>query len=299
MFKLKTTRRLLLIAICVLACAGAAGGATRSRVVAQMYVWMQHYEQRGQRVEDHLDEAFAATARAGFTEVQGWLSWFATPELAGSTGAALTANRLGMAAAYAGGPLHDVRASATIDGIVERSARARAYGVLTIVMNPDVRADGAEKTDEELATQARNLDLLGSRLASQRVALAVHAHDKEMRSDAREWHHILRHTNPANVGICLDLNWVLRGGQDPLALLKASRGRIVDLHLRNSRDGVWLQELGPGDLDYSRFARILRDQSYPGTLTVELAYEPRTLRNRPLEENLRRSRRFVRSVFGM
>jgi sugar phosphate isomerase/epimerase len=62
---------------------------------------------------------------------------------------------------------------------------------------------------------------------------------------------------------------------------------------------VWLQELGPGDLDYSRFARILRDQSYPGTLTVELAYEPRTLRNRPLEENLRRSRRFVRSVFGM
>lgn len=297
--KMQSTSRLLLIAICVLAAVGPAGGANRSRVVAQMYVWMQHYEERGQRVEDHLHEAFAATARAGFTEVQGWLDWFATPERAGATGAALTATRLKMAAAYADGPLHDVRASETIDRIVEGSVRAGAHGVLAIVMNPDVRADGAEKTDEELAIQARNLDLLGARLAPLGVALAVHAHDKEMRSGAREWHHVLRHTDPIKVGICLDLNWGLRGGQDPLALLRASRGRIVDLHLRNSRDGVWLQELGPGDLDYSRVAGILRDESYPGTLTVELAYERRTARTRSVEENLRRSRRFVRSVFGM
>ena len=299
MMKRQSTRRVFLIAICVLACVRPAGGAARSRVAAQMYVWMQHYEERGQRLDDHLHEAFAATARAGFTEVQGWLSWFATPERASVTGAALTANRVKMAAAYAGGPLHDGRASATIDQIVERSARAGAHGVLSIVMNPDVRADGAEKTDEELAIQARNLDRLGARLASSGVALAVHAHDKEMRSGAREWHHILRHTNPAIVGICLDLNWALRGGQDPLALLRASRGRIVDLHLRNSRDGVWLQELGPGDLDYSRVAGILRDESYAGTVTVELAYEPRTTRTRSVEENLRRSRRFVRSIFGM
>ena len=292
-------RRLLLIAICIVACAGSAGGATRARVVAQMYVWMQHYQERGQRVEDHLDEAFAATARAGFSEVQGWLSWFATPERAAATGAALTANGLKMAAAYTDGPLHDARASATIERLLERALRAGAHGVLTIVMNPDVRADGAEKTDEELAIQARNLNLLGARLASSGITLAVHAHDKEMRSGAREWHHILAHTDPAKVGICLDLNWVLRGGQDPLALLSASRGRIVDLHLRNSRDGVWLQDLGPGDLDYRRLAGILRDESYPGTLTVELAYEGRTARTRSIEENLRQSRRFVRSIFGM
>ena len=290
---------MLLIAICVLACVGPAGGAGRSRVAAQMYVWMQHYGERGQDLEDHLHEAFAATARAGFTEVQGWLSWFATPERAEATGAALAANRLRMAAAYADGPLHDGRAGATVDRIVERSGRARAHGVLTVVMNPDVRADGAEKTDEELAIQARHLDLLGTRLHSSGIALAVHAHDKEMRSGAREWHHILRQTDPAVVGICLDLNWILRGGQDPVSLLQASRARIVDLHLRNSRDGVWLQELGPGDLNYTRVARILRDESYAGTLTVELAYEGRTTRTRSLEENLRRTRRFVRRIFGM
>jgi inosose dehydratase len=291
--------RLLLIAICIVACAGSTGGATRARVVAQMYVWMQHYQERGQRVEDRLHEAFAASARAGFGEVQGWLSWFATSESAAATGDALTATGLKMAAAYTDGPLHDVRASATIERILERAARAGAQGVQTIVMNPDVRADGAEKTDEELEIQARNLDLLGSRLASSGLVLAVHAHDKEMRSGAREWHHILRHTDPARVRICLDLHWVLRGGQDPLPFLSASRGRIVDVHLRNSRDGVWLQDLGPGDLDYRRVAEILRQENYRGTLTVELAYERRTTRTRSIEENLRLSRRFVRSIFGM
>jgi inosose dehydratase len=294
-----TLRRLLLIALCGVACAGPAGAADRSRVVAQMYVWMQYFGERGLRVEDHLHEAFAATARAGFTEVQGWLSWFGTPERAAATGAALAAHRLRMSAAYADGPLHDVRADATIEGIVERSVRAAAHGVLTIVMNPDVRADGAEKTDEELALQARNLDRLGSRLAASGLALAVHAHDKEMRSGAREWHHILRHTDPANVRICLDLNWVLIGRQDPAALLTAARGRIVDLHLRNSRGGVWLQDLGPGDVDYRRIAGILRADGYRGTFTVELAYDRRTVRTRSVEANLRRSRRFVRSVFGM
>ena len=294
-----STRRLLLTAICVVAYLSSTDAASRSRVSAQMYVWVQQYEERGQRLEDHLPEAFAATARAGFTEVQGWLSWFATPERAATTAAALAANRLQMAAAYADGPLHDQRAGATIDRIVERSARARAHGVLTIVLNPDVRADGAEKTDEELAVQARNLDLLGARLIASGVALAVHAHDKEMRSGAREWHHILRHTDPAKVSICLDLHWVLRGGHDPVALLRAAGGRIVDLHLRNSRSGVWLQELGPGDLDYVSIAGILREEGYRGTLTVELAYERQTTRTRAVEENLQRSRRFVRTVFGL
>ena len=131
-------------------------------------------------------------------------------------------------------------------------------------MNPDVRADGLEKTDEELAIQARSLDLLGAALASSGVTLAVHAHDKEMRSGAREWHHILRHTDPAKVGICLDLHWVLRGRQNPLALLSVARGRVRDLHLRNSRAGVWLQDLGPGAL--YRASPGPRQQRYQGTL---------------------------------
>ena len=102
--------------------------------------------------------------------------------------------------------------------------RAREHGVVTIVMNPDVRRDGAEKTDEELALQARNLDRLGAALQGMGLSLAVHAHDKEMRSGAREWYYNLRHTDGAKVGICLDVHWLYRGGQDPLPMLRAAGG---------------------------------------------------------------------------
>ena len=83
-------------------------------------------------------------------------------------------------------------------------------------------------------------------------------------------------------------------------MLRAAGGRIRDVHLRNSRDGVWEEDLGPGDLDYAVIARALREAKFSGTYTVEKpAYEPRTVRTRSIEEDLRRSRAFVRRTFGM
>ncbi len=268
------------------------------RVVAQTYIWVQHYSARGERLDDHFDEAFAATARAGFGAVQGFLTWFATPESTGTVAASLARHHLSLPAVYADGAMHDARADATIERIVERAGRAREHGVTTVIMNPAVKPDGAGKTDEELAVQARSLDALGSRLRALGMSLAVHAHDREMASGAREWYHILRHTDPAKVGICLDLHWVFRGGQDPMALLKAAGPRIRDLHLRNSRDGIWLEELSTGEIRYAEIARELRRLKFAGTYTVELAVEPTTVQTRPLEENLRRSRQFVRQTFG-
>jgi inosose dehydratase len=290
----------LAAALCAAASLSAgAAAAAPPRVVAQMYVWQQYNQEHTQRLEDHLNEAFAVTARAGYAAVQGFLTWFATPAEADATAAALTAQHVRLVAAYADGPLHDTGADATIARIVERATRAKRHGVLTVIVNPDVRRDGAEKTDEELAVQARNLDRLGAALKAIGVALAIHAHDKEMRSGAREWYSNLRNTDPSTVGICLDVHWVYRGGQDPLALLGAAGSRIRDLHLRNSRGGVWLEDLSAGDIDYAKVAKALRDVKFSGTYTVELAYEPRTVRTRSLEDDLRTSREFVRRAFRM
>lgn len=294
----RTCRAALIVALIAITAAPDAAAPPGPRVVAQTYIWVQHYGARGERLEDHFDEAFAATARAGFGAVQGFLSWFATPETTQAVAASLARHRLSLPAVYADGPMHDERAAATIDRIVDEAARARQHGVETVIMNPAVKPAGGEKTDEELATQARSLNELGTRLRPHGLSLAVHAHDREMASGAREWYFTLRHTDPAKVGICLDVHWVHRGGQDPMALLKAAGPRIRDLHLRNSRDGIWLEELSTGDIRYAEIARELRRLKYAGTYTVELAVEPTTIQTRPLEENLRRSREFVRQTFG-
>lgn len=292
------------LAISIL-CAAIVGRSSQDapiaqpRIVAATYVWSQEYTGRGQRLEDHLDAAFAATARAGFDAVQGWLSWYGTDAQAAATAAALAAQRLSMPSAYTDGPLHDDRADATIDRVAQWAGRGRPHGLRMVVMNPDVRRDGAEKTDDELSVQARNLDRLGSRLQALQVSLAIHAHDKEMRSGAREWYSTLRQTDPATVGICLDLHWVHRGGQDPATLLKAAGARVLDVHLRNSNQGIWLQDLGRGDLDYAALAEVFRRGNYRGSYTVELAYEPRTRRTRTLEANLRMSREFLVHTLGL
>jgi inosose dehydratase len=74
---------------------------------------------------------------------------------------------------------------------------------------------------EQLAEQAENLDRLGAELKKRGMTLAYHTHDVELRAAAREFHHMLLATNPANVSLCLDVHWVYRGsGNSQVALFR-------------------------------------------------------------------------------
>lgn len=266
-------------------------------VAAQLYIWTQHYGKQKQRLEDHLEEALAATKRAGYDAVQGWLSFYSTPEAAAKVAARLRQHGLRMPAAYAGGVMHTRDGgAATIRQIVQQAKNGVPHGLRLVVHNP--QPIPGHKTDAELAVQAENLNRLGEALRQLGVQLAIHSHDPEMRQEAREWYHMLRNTDPQKVGFCLDLHWVLRGKQDPYRLLQDAGKRVLDLHLRNSRGGVWSEDLGDGEIDHARVRRILEKIGYQGLYTVELAYETKTRQTRSLEENLRRSRDYVRRVLG-
>lgn len=278
--------------------------AERARVVpapsglaAQLYIWTQEFARQGKRLEENLEEALAATRRAGYAEIQGWLDAFASEESAARTAEILARHGLAMRAAYSGARLHeDAAAKTAIETIVRRARLGARYGLRVVVVNPDPA--GREKTDEELAAQARNLDRLGGELRNLGLFLAIHTHDPEMRSGAREWYHMLRNTSPEAVFFCLDLHWVLRGGQDPYKLLEDAGARLVDLHLRNSKAGVWTESFSDGDIDHKKVAEILRRLKYKGLYTIELAYEEGTRPTRSVEENLRRSREYASETFG-
>ena len=83
----------------------------------------------------------------------------------------------------------------------------------------------------------------------------------------------------------------------PMDALKQYGDRVVTWHLRQSRDGVWREDLDTGDIDYQAVAQYARAHRLPRRFTVELALEPGTKITRSVVENHRRSREYVRRVF--
>jgi hypothetical protein len=93
--------------------------------------------------------------------------------------------------------------------------------------------------------------------------------------------------------LCIDLDWVFRGGQNPVAILREAGMRTASLHIRSSRNRVWSEAIGAGDIDYAAVAVELKRLRVQPFLVAELAYEAGTKPTRSLEENLRLSREYV------
>ena len=74
---------------------------------------------------------------------------------------------------------------------------------------------------------------------------------------------------------------------------------LTEVHVRNSKDKLWLQSFGEGDLDYVEIVATVKKLRLPPLIVVELAYRNETAVTRPLEEDLRLSRAYAEKVFGI
>lgn len=202
---------------------------------------------------------------------------------------------------YHGGRVHTAEdASKTVDLLTADALRLKQqFGLKALVFNPDPKPKREEKTLEELDTQAAAVRNLGAALTKGGVQLLLHQHDPEMKSNARELRHLLANTDARQVGICLDTHWVLRGGQKVMEILEECTPRLGAMHLRNSREGIWMEELADGEIDYRAVAAHLKKTGFAGWLVVELAWDKDTRLTRPLEENLKRSRIYAEKIFGV
>ena len=267
------------------------------RDAVQLYWFTQLAAQEGRTFEDMLPEAMAAVAEAGFSGIETDLGFCATDEAAQGLAEKLQAAGLGLAGLYAGGAMHDASAPAAIAEILDRAERAKALGCPGVSHNPN--PIGREKTDAELANQAAALDELGAGLADIGLFLGIHTHAPEMSHNAREFRANLDRTDPRWVGLCADFHWIYRGGADPYQLAEQYVSRIVSTHLRNSLEGVWAEDFCAGDLDYARIRALLNAAHYAGPLIIEIALEARTPQMRSPLENLKRSRGYLRGMFGV
>jgi inosose dehydratase len=268
---------------------------SKGLVGSNIYGWGQ-YAQRENRPLD-VGLVISALRDCGYDYLENSMD-VAHPEENARFADQLKSRGLRPVSLYSGGRLHEAgNAAETIAKILTAAKTCRRAGFTSISCNPD--PIGREKTDSELRTQAAALEELGRGLNEIGMRLGIHHHLPEMTNSAREFHYVFRHTDPELVGFCYDVHWVWKGGVKPLDALQQYGKRIVSWHLRQSREGIWWEDLDSGDLDYPAVAEYIKAHDLPRLFTVELALEGGTKITRSVVENHRRSREYVRRTFGV
>jgi len=251
---------------------------TFKMLATNIYPWLTFYRRQGRDFEANLESSIKEIKQSGADSLEPILS---TPEKTVQLADALIDQGVAMVSAYVNSKLHekaDVQES--IDTVLKLTRIAQdRMGTKIIVTNPiHIRWDGPEnKNDDQIKLQGESLTTLGEALSREGLTLAYHNHDPELRLAGREFHHMLASTDPRYVKFCLDSHWIFRGsGDSNVALydvIKLYGDRIVELHVRQSRKGIWTETLGDGDIDYSFLTKVIREIGIHPLVTVEQAVE--------------------------
>ena len=253
-------------------------------ISCNQYSWITFYEREGKDWGENPDQSLKEFAATG---LKAYEPAFTHADEVGKLLPLLKKYQLIMPSVYVNSSLHKAdEAAKSIDSVLAIADALKPVDTKIIVTNPNPLQWGSpdNKNDVELAEQAKNLDKLGAALKKRGMTLAYHTHDVELRAAAREFHHMLLATNPENVSLCLDVHWVYRGsGNSQVALfdiVKLYGKRIVELHLRQSRKGVWQEAFSDGDIDYRRLVTVLQNMNVKPHLVLEQCLEktsPKTM----------------------
>jgi len=165
-----------------------------------------------------------------------------------------------------------------LDGSPDRDARAGRAGTDG---TPQLSDAGWTELTDVLHTLAEETNAAGRRLA-------FHPHAGTYVETPSEVERLVNTTDPAQVGICLDVGHYLVGGGDPIKALEWLGERVTHVHLKDVDPAVLVRlsegalsglgeavdqrlftELGAGILDLKGVLRALAARGYDGWLMVE------------------------------
>lgn len=151
------------------------------------------------------------------------------------------------------------------------------------------------KTEAELDTQADTLNKIIALCKKYAIAPNLHNHTFEVTNDLHDLKGTLKRIPHIKLGP--DLNWLVRGGVDPVWFIKTYGHQMVYMHIRDQRaDGKWTEAVGEGVMDFKAIAAALKEIDYKGRAAVELAFDEPPVR--PVWESWKQSRDYVQRVFG-
>ena len=280
-FAIATGTALLLPSPTSLLKANEANDSEGTAFATNTYPWLTFARREKREFKLHTDQLLSQIAKTGIAGYEPIIE-----DVVEFDGLAerLRRHRLRMDSIYVNVLLHDEDvAEENADNVVVIAKKAATLGTRIVVANPTpIRWGGKEdKTDSQLLVQGRMLNELGSRLKTHGVTLAYHNHDAELRQGAREFHHMLTATDADNVKLCLDAHWIFRGcGNSEVAVFDALAQydrRIVELHLRQSLNGVWTESFTmQGDIDYRQIFDHLAKKQITPHLVLEQAVEAKS-----------------------
>ena len=152
-----------------------------------------------------------------------------------------------------------------------------------------------KKTEEELDAQGEVLSEILKICKKKDVLPNMHNHTFEVKDNLHDLKGTVSRVPDLKLGP--DLNWLIRGGVDPVSFIKTYGNKIVYLHIRDQRkDGLWTEYVGEGVTDFQAIATALKDARFNGEVAIELASDEPP--KNPMKENWKKSREYVREVFG-
>ena len=151
------------------------------------------------------------------------------------------------------------------------------------------------KTTEELDAQAELLKQIMKVCEKYNVQPNIHNHTFEVENDMHDLKGIMERVPEIKLGP--DLNWLVRGGVDPVWFIKTYGQRMVYMHIRDQNaDGKWTEAVGEGVMDFPAIAKALHDINYSGRAAIELAFDGPPVKE--VKESWKTSREYVKKVFG-
>lgn len=276
----------------------AAATSPARRIVVGGHPWVYAARQPGNDLTPVLPQVFADLSAAGLDGIELMHTALQPADAVERITAFSKAHRLPIIGSSFGVAMWDRSQHAAILELAERVIpRLAKLGGRTLGLSVGALKGRARKLPEHLDAQAELLRQIFALCQQHGVVPNLHNHTYEVENDLHDLKGTLARLPEARLGP--DLNWLLRGGVDPVSFIREYGAKIIFLHLRDQRnDGRWSEALGEGDMDYRGIARALRDVAFQGAAVIELAHERDFQPTRPLRESFKLSRDFVRTTFG-
>ncbi len=272
--------------------------ADKKKLTVGAHVWVYASTQPKYDVSPVLDQIFADMSYAGLDGVETMEQPLRSEQYTQQIGELIEQYNIPLLGTSYGAAMWDKSKHSEIYEDVDlvmtnmASVGGRTFG--TSVGHPN----GRKKTEAELDAQAELLERLIKLGKKKGIVLNLHNHTYEVENNLHDLGGTLKRLPKIKLGP--DLNWLLRGGVNPIEFLETYQKNICFLHLRDQyENGKWSEALGEGDVDYVEIGEKLKEIRFNGDVVIELAFEGGFTPTRPLKETLKMSREHLKVTTGI